>query len=406
MHTYIDLFAGCGGLSDGFESSGYFKGLAHVEWEAAPCNTLIYRLKKKWNIFDAEKRVLRFDIQRVKELLHGWDDEKYGKSDGLLSLIGEQKKVDLIIGGPPCQAYSIAGRVRDEDRMHNDYRNYLFESYIEVLNHIKPDLFLFENVPGILNAAPGGTLIVNRIYQAFKKAGYTTVSNFKSALLNLNDFGIPQKRSRVIIIGLRNKSYSSQGNIENILENFYTDFKNSFKEKEKTAFEAIGDLPKILPNPSKTIKGKKYSHICSNSEHLNHLPRFHNKRDIDIFRLLTKDIENGDNKYKSVEALKKLYTKMTGKNSKVHKYNVIKKDQPSNTIPAHLYKDGLRHIHWDSEQARSITVRESARLQTFDDDFEFIESIGDSYKMIGNAVPPLFSKKLSTALIQLLNLRD
>jgi DNA (cytosine-5)-methyltransferase 1 len=362
-------------------------------------------LKKKWNVLDAEKKVLRFDIQRVKELMHGWDNEQYGKSDGLLSLIGKQKKVDLIIGGPPCQAYSIAGRVRDENGMHNDYRNYLFESYIEVLNHINPDLFVFENVPGILNAAPGGTLIVSRIYQAFKEAGYTTVSNFKNALLNLNDFGVPQKRSRVVIIGLRNKSYLSQSNLENILDRFYLDFKQSFKEKEKTAFEAIGDLPKILPNPSKTIKGKKHSHICSNSQHLNHIPRFHNKRDIDIFRLLAKDIENGDNRYKSIEALKKLYTKMTGKTSEVHKYNVIKKDQPSNTIPAHLYKDGLRHIHWDSDQARSITVREAARLQSFDDDFEFTESVGDSYKMIGNAVPPLFAKKLSMALIALLNLR-
>ena len=97
---------------------------------------------------------------------------------------------------------------------------------------------------------------------------------------------------------------------------------------------------------------------------------------------------------------------MTGKTSEVHKYNVIRKERPSNTIPAHLYKDGLRHIHWDSKQARSITVREAARLQTFDDNFEFIGSTGDNYKMIGNAVPPLFAKTLSIALINLLKLRD
>lgn len=97
-----------------------------------------------------------------------------------------------------------------------------------------------------------------------------------------------------------------------------------------------------------------------------------------------------------------LYTQRTGKTSSVHKYHVLKKSQPSNTITAHLQKDGLRHIHYDSSQARSITVREAARLQTFDDDFEFLGSSGSSYKMIGNAVPPLFAEKLSYALVELL----
>nr|WP_307838369.1 DNA cytosine methyltransferase [Bacillus sp. TH23] len=93
---------------------------------------------------------------------------------------------------------------------------------------------------------------------------------------------------------------------------------------------------------------------------------------------------------------------MTGKNSNVHKYHVLRWDKPSNTIPAHLYKDGLRHIHPDSTQARTITVREAARLQTFDDDYEFISSAGDNYKMIGNAVPPKFSEKLAEAIEVLL----
>ena len=405
MYSYIDLFSGCGGLSDGFENSGLFKGLAHVEWESAPCKTLIHRLKTKWNVQDADKKVLQYDIQKVNELIYGWNDPIYGASEGLLKLIGKGNKVDVVIGGPPCQAYSIAGRVRDKDGMHNDYRNNLFESYIKVINHLNPALFVFENLRGLSNAAPGGVPIVDRIHKAFKEAGYTTLSNFKNALLHLNEFGIPQKRSRVIIIGLRNNSYPNNLNLEKVLEDFYKNFKANNKTKVKTAFEAIGDLPKITPNLAKVIKGKKNSHVCSGSNHSNHTPRFHNKRDIDIFRLLTKDIESGMHKYKSVEALKNLYTQKTGKSSEVHKYNVIRKEEPSNTIPAHLYKDGLRHIHWDSEQARSITVREAARLQTFDDDFEFIEPTGENYKMIGNAVPPLFAKKLSVALKELLKLR-
>ena len=102
------------------------------------------------------------------------------------------------------------------------------------------------------------------------------------------------------------------------------------------------------------------------------------------------------------ESLKKLYTEVTGRKSNVHKYHVIRWDEPSNLIPAHLYKDGLRHIHPDSAQLRTITVREAARLQTFDDDYVFYGSTGDAYKMIGNAVPPRFSKCLADAVYEVL----
>ena len=110
------------------------------------------------------------------------------------------------------------------------------------------------------------------------------------------------------------------------------------------------------------------------------------------------DIESGENKFTDVKTLTDLYNEITGSNTKVHKYHVLRREEPSTTILAHLYKDGLRFIHYDSKQARSITVREAARLQSFDDDFEFIGSMGDAYKMIGNAVPPEFSKLLALAV--------
>ena len=122
-----------------------------------------------------------------------------------------------------------------------------------------------------------------------------------------------------------------------------------------------------------------------------------------IFKLLTEDIESGRNEYVSIESLKNLYTERTGKTSNVHKYHVIRWDEPSNLIPAHLYKDGLRHIHPDSSQCRSITVREAARLQTFDDDYIFDGSNVEVYKMIGNAVPPKFAKKLADAVADLIH---
>ena len=132
------------------------------------------------------------------------------------------------------------------------------------------------------------------------------------------------------------------------------------------------------------------------------MPRFSSKRDIDIFKLLTEDIESGRNEYVSTDALKQLYTKITGKTSNIHKYHVIRWDEPSNTIPAHLYKDGLRHIHPDTKQLRTITVREAARLQTFPDDYEFITGTALDYKMIGNAVPPLFAKLLADSIYDFL----
>lgn len=121
----IDLFAGCGGLMDGFEQTGLYKTLAAVEWEKAPCENFKIRLKDKWNYKNAEEIVLQFDIQRTDELFTGWEDETYGNSKGLDYLVDSNDGIDIIIGGPPCQAYSIAGRVRDENGMRNDYRNYL-----------------------------------------------------------------------------------------------------------------------------------------------------------------------------------------------------------------------------------------------------------------------------------------
>src|SRR5438132_349053 len=117
----IDLFAGCGGLSDGFEQTHLYETLACVEWEKQPCKSLGKRLKYKWRYENADEIVFHFDIQRTDELINGWkNDPIYGTNKGIKSIVKQNKGIDVLIGGPPCQAYSIAGRVRDENGMNDD----------------------------------------------------------------------------------------------------------------------------------------------------------------------------------------------------------------------------------------------------------------------------------------------
>jgi DNA (cytosine-5)-methyltransferase 1 len=398
----MDLFAGCGGLSEGFEQSGHYHMSAHVEWESVPCATLIKRMHEKWGYSDADKRVMRFDIQRSEELLGGWkNDSKFGSGDGLIKTVSGDG-LDIIIGGPPCQAYSVAGRIRDEHGMHFDYRNYLFESYLKVVKHFKPKLVVFENVVGMLSAKPGGRSIVLLIREAFNSVGYEIIEDMRQkAIIDFSDYGVPQKRSRVIIIGLNKKIF--KGDRRKILNDFYDTLLPKYKVRKKTTVQqSIGDLPPFYPSKREyRFNGRNCSHEPPGSDIPNHYPRYHNLRDIGIFRDLAGDLKTGSNNYSSVEKIKVLYTERTGKTSNIHKYFVLRPGEPSNTIPAHLFKDGLRHIHPDPKQSRSISVREAARLQTFPDDFVFLGAMGDQYKMIGNAVPPLFGKILGHSIADL-----
>ena len=398
----IDLFCGCGGLLEGFLQADHYNVLGSVDWELAPCENLREHLKKKWGHAHADNEVIRFDIQRTQELLNGFSDSEYGKHKGLDSLINS-KRVDLIIGGPPCQAYSIAGRIRDKMGMKNDYRNFLFESYLRIVNYYKPSYFIFENVPGMLSAAPTGEPIIKTIRSSFLNAGYEVQADFANTLFDLTRFGVPQRRKRVIILGVSKERFGE--NAKRILDDFYNKVVPSFYTSQKTVKDAIGDLPPLYPYPvhkphSKEMVSHRSSPEC---DAINHSPRFHNARDIDIFRLLAEDIASGECKYTDTHELIKLYQEKTSRNSAIYKYYVLRWDEPSNTIPAHLYKDGLRHIHPDPKQARSITVREAARLQTFPDDYVFVGSQMSQYKMIGNAVPPLFANILAQSLLKIIH---
>ncbi len=402
--TFIDLFSGCGGLSEGFLQTNKYEALAHVEWEVPMVNTLRNRLVTRWKHTseDARKRVIHFDIQKTSELIKGkWSKETsalYTETNheeiinkGLRGLVGKQK-VNLIIGGPPCQAYSIAGRAQDPGSMKDDYRNYLFESFVNVVDEFKPDVFVFENVPGLLSACPGDKPVTERIDSAFKSIGYEIrkPESLKKSVYTASDFGVPQKRNRVIIIGVRSKSKIN-------LESLYDEI-NSLKKKikPKTVRDAIAHLPVFAPLKNQARRnGKNISHTQKGEKYIpHHEPRFHNERDVTIFR---RWLEEDMNKSSSKEKIA-FYNTLMNKKSNHAKYRNLEWDKPSPTIVAHLYKDGLMFIHPDKKQLRTITVKEAALLQTFPDDYEFNGSAGYCYKMIGNAVPPEMAKNIASAI--------
>lgn len=398
----LDLFAGCGGLTDGFMQTKNFNDITGVEWKKAPVDTLRNRLIKKYNKEDAVESILHFDIQREKELFEGWsDDEVFGTSKGMDYYINQANGVDIIIGGPPCQAYSIAGRVRDENGMKDDYRNYLFEHYLSIVTRYQPDLFVFENVPGLLSAAPQGKPVREIIAEDFSNKGYEIYSDLKKVQTNAADYNVPQNRSRLIILGLRRESFKDY-NIQEILSDFYQNILPSHKGKKKiTVKEAIGDLPVCEAFFDHEHHSKRISHNTPNCNVSWHIPRYSNLRDMDTFKLLAEDIESGKRVFDS-KKIAKLYEDKIGSKSPIHRYHVLEPDLPSTTIIAHLYKDGNRFIHYDSTQSRTITPREAARLQSFDDDFEFLGSRGDVYQMIGNAVPPQLGKAVALSVVDFL----
>ena len=408
-YTFIDLFAGCGGLSEGFLQTGHFNALAHVEWEKPMVDTLRYRLIEKWGESEKEarKKVILFDIQKTDELINGfWSDksnQQYGsynadeaKTIGLKGIVGKQH-VDLIIGGPPCQAYSIHGRATDKDSMQNDYRNYLFESFCKVVDAFRPYLFVFENVGGLLSAKPGGIPVRKRIFDAFTEIGYQirTPDEMPTALYNAANFEVPQHRPRVIILGVRNDSKLS-------LDDLYAAIDREKNTKVKlTVRNALGQLPPLYPLDQPVKEGRlTRSHQKNpNPTITQHEARNHGPRERAIFK---EWVEKNMN-HISHQAMIDYYFEKTGHKTLYQKYKSLEWDKPSHTVVAHLSKDGYMFIHPDSEQQRSITIREAACLMTFPLDYQFLGSTPYNYKMIGNAVPVNFAKAIATGLYKTLD---
>ena len=286
--------------------------------------------------------------------------------------------------------------------MQDDYRNYLFEHYLSVVNRYQPKVFVFENVPGLLSAMPDGTPIINLIRQGFEGIGYELIDDLKKyAKVNASDYGVPQHRERLIILGIKK---SVCNNAQELLYRFYTELLPRYKvKKQKTVKAAIDDLPKIYPIIDEKSSPARIGYTKPKCNITWHKARHHSLRDIEIYKMLADDIESGRNKYVDSKSLSDLYEEKVGAKSPIHRYHVLRSNEPSTTIISHLDRDGNRFIHYDPKQSRDITPREAARIQSFDDDFEFIGNQTDTYIMIGNAVPPLLAKCVGLAVGEVLD---
>ncbi|WP_200875233.1 DNA cytosine methyltransferase [Bacillus gaemokensis] len=366
----VDLFCGAGGMSLGFKQVGFKIAFAN-DIEPACIETYSFNHPEIPNEFIYED-----DINNII-------DEIQCKL--------RFKEVDVVIGGPPCQGFSTANR----QRLIDDPRNKLYKSFVKVVGNIQPKFFVMENVTGMLSVAA-------QVVEDFASIGYDV--HYK--ILNSADFGVPQNRKRLIFIGNRlgvhNASIFDEINIE-----------NNFSSKRFVLEDAISDLPKlealriknatdldteesgmkvaVHPNYQKneylSLINEKDSNII-----FNHKARYNNDRDIEIFGRMHQGDKSDDPKIADIMPYKNRNHIFKDKYFKLVYKELCK------TITAHMKFDCNMYIH--PTQARGLTPREAARVQSFPDDYFFKGSFTKTYMQIGNSVPPLMSRGIANALLK------
>jgi DNA (cytosine-5)-methyltransferase 1 len=412
---FIDLFAGAGGFSEGFKRAG-FEPIAHVETDRAACLTLKTRLSYYYltenNRADVYTKYLRREIGRDELYSHlpphilesvinlSIGDKTNNDIFQVIDKMSGSGGIDVIVGGPPCQAYSLVGRARDQNGMLGDPRSYLYVQYGRFLNRYAPKLFVFENVIGLLSAEQGKYF--KNLKKYFRRLGYAV----KPIIVNANHFGVLQNRIRVIIVGWRKELDLSIGELNDPM---------IAGHKVASIFQ---DLPRIQAGEG---KDKYCDYADVTNEYLDfakirrdvsvltqHVARPHTEQDKEIYRIAVEKWNKDKSRLDYNELPERLKTHKN-KHSFTDRFKVVAHDLPySQTVVAHIAKDGHYYIHPDILQNRSISVREAARLQSFPDDYYF-EGAGregqirtPAFRQIGNAVPPLMIETIARKLIEYL----
>lgn len=414
-YNFIDLFAGAGGLSEGFIQAG-FNPIAHVEIDKAACNTLKTRaafhylktsnnigiyidyLQGKNNRDFLYSKVPKEILESVINLPIGQENNEviFDKIDSKLN----NRSVDLIIGGPPCQAYSLAGRSRVGKSIESDTRNYLFVEYAKFLEKYKPKVFVFENVFGLLSAGKGKYL--SEMNELFLEKGYLMKVHKVEAV----KFGVLQNRKRLIIVGVQKGIKTKIPDLENIEVKLNAKVSEIFNDLPK--LEAGCGLDKNGIYNNKKSKYLESSHIRNGIKVLTqHIARPHSIQDLEIYKIAVKKWNSNAERLNYNDLPDSLKTH-NNRHSFTDRFKVVAAELPhSQTVVAHIAKDGHYYIHPDIDQNRSISVREAARLQSFPDDYYFEgEREGASrtaaFKQIGNAVPPLMALRIAEKIKQIL----
>ncbi len=339
-YNIIDLFCGCGGLSYGFESAG-FKVLLGIDND-----------EKALETFEANHKGAKTICGDITEISYEKD---------IQPLIGK-KKIDVIIGGPPCQGMSLSG-----PRKFDDPRNRLYLSYIRLVAEINPKAFVIENVPGLVGLFGGR--IKDSIIQKLSQLGYT----IQYKLLTASEYGVPQNRRRVVFVGMQKGEYEYPEPVEEII----------------SCKMALGDLPPIETgigkDPANYVSEPQNSYQKKMREHSevvhNHIAANHSERVRKIISL----VPDGGN-----------YKNLPDKYRESRNFNVawtrFNSEKPAPTIDT-----GHRH-HFHYKYNRVPTVRECARLQSFPDDFVFIGNKTQQFRQVGNAVPPIMAEAIALQL--------
>lgn len=403
--TIIDLFAGAGGLSEGFVQAGFIP-IAHVEMDKDACNTLrtrcCYHYLYSKGQLDIYYQYLKGEITR--EALYASvpndvvdtvinveiSDKTIESTFDRIKKLASGRSIDMIIGGPPCQAYSLLGRHRKE--MEDDPRTLLYLQYGRFLEEFNPKGFVFENVPGLLSAKKGEHFNNLQIY--FKELGY----NVHFQMLNAADYGVMQNRNRLIIIGWKNKEDYGYPNIikyrtEAVVNDIFNDL----------PFLLAGDIQNVAMYKEKPNQYLLDSGIRSKEENFvsQNITRPLNAKDALIYRYAIQKWNNERIRIKNDKLPKEIRTQ-NNETSFLDRFKVIDGDGFSHTIIAHLAKDGHYYIHPNEDLCRSVSVREAARLQSFPDNFYFEGSRSAMFKQIGNAVPPLLAHAVAQAILKTL----
>ena len=375
----IDLFSGAGGTSYGFIRAGY-RILAAVDQDRWACETFILNHPEV-----SPERVLCRDIKELKptELEH----------------FTYKKQVDLIVGGPPCQGFSMIGkRVRGlngKKRFIDDPRNELYKEFVRFVKYFRPRVVVMENVPGLFS-------LNNGYYREQIRQDLNHDHEVIALVVNAHDFGLPQHRRRALFVGISRKAFGRKASaiaerMKNVLE--------GFSYPDKTLKAAIVDLPLLKQNDGAEVMKRAFSpgkfsvyaiNMGAKDEALifNHVSRPLNVRD----QLLYGRLRPGETGHDAIEKHKARHLMVYRDDIFHDKYRRLVYERPSPTIVAHLGRDGHMFIHPDRKQTRSITVREAARIQSFPDDFIFYAPRTHQFQHVGNAVPPLMAKVIGNII--------